>query len=251
MRKMYLRICQFIYLYIVVFVVLMSPSAMAGPPFKTDDPQPVEYHHWELYIASAQQFMSHETNATCPHFEFNYGAIRDVQLHIVAPLGYVHTTDGTHFGYSDTEIGIKYRFIEETEALPQIGIFPLIEIPTGDENKQLGNGNVQAYIPLWIQKSWGKLTTYGGGGVWYNPGPDQKNWGFAGWEIQYDFSELLTLGGEITYQSAETLDSEPSTGFNLGGFVNLTERHHILFSLGRNLSGVTVLTGYIGYQLTI
>jgi hypothetical protein len=235
----------------VILLLLISASAAAGPPFKTDDPQPVDFLHWEFYIASEQQFTKYETNATYPHVEINYGAIPDVQLHIVAPIGYVHTAEGTHYGYSDTEVGLKYRFVEETESQPQIGIFPLIEIPTGSENNQLGNGNIQAYVPFWIQKSWGKLTTYGGGGIWYNPGPDRKNWEFAGWEIQYDFSGLLTLGGELTYQTAETQDSESGTGFNLGGFVHLNEHHHILFSFGRTLSGEAALTGYIGYQLTI
>jgi hypothetical protein len=251
MKIMSLRFNKYAIEHIIILFSLISTSALAGPPFRTDDPQPVDFLHWEFYIASAQQFTTHESDATCPHIEINYGAIPNVQLHIVAPLGYVHTSEGTHFGYSDTELGIKYRFVEETKMLPQIGLFPLIEIPTGNENKQLGNGKIQAYVPLWIQKSWGKLTTYGGGGVWYNPGPDRKNWGFAGWEIQYDFSELLTLGGEINYQTAETQDSESSTGFNLGGFVNVNEHHHILFSLGRTLSGETAFTGYIGYQLTI
>ena len=132
--------------------------------------------------------------------------ISNVQLHIVAPLGYVRTSGGTHYGYSDTEIGVKYRFVEETETMPQIGSFPLIEIPTGNENEQLGNGEIQVYFPLWIQKSWGKFTSYGGGGVWYNPGPNRKNWTFTGWEIQYDFSEFITLGSEIYYQTAATQD---------------------------------------------
>lgn len=245
---MSLRSYNCIILHVSTLFSLISTSALAGPPFKTDDPQPVDYLHWEFYIASEQQFTKHETDATYPHIEINYGAIPNVQLHIVAPLGYVHTIEGTHYGYSDTEIGVKYRFVKETEMLPQIGLFPLIEIPTGNENEHLGNGKIQAYVPLWIQKSWGKLTTYGGGGVWYNPGSDRKNWAFAGWEIQYDFSELLTLGGEINYQTAATQDYEPNAGFNLGGFVNLSEQHHILFSLGRNLSGETAITGYIGYQ---
>lgn len=234
-----------------ILFLLWPIQALAGPPFKTDDPQPVDYLHWEFYIASEQQFTRQETDATCPHVELNYGAISNVQLHIVVPLGYVHSADGTHYGFSDTEIGLKYRFIQETETAPQIGIFPLIEVPTGDENKQLGNGKIQAYMPLWIQKSWGDLTTYGGGGVWYNPGSDRKNWAFAGWELQYDFSRFITLGGEIYYQTADTQDSQSSAGFNIGGFINLNEHHHILFSFGRNLSGETALTGYIGYQLTI
>ena len=238
-------------LHFIVLFSLIFTSALAGPPFKTDDPQPVDYLHWEFYIASEQQFIRAETDATCPHIEINFGAFRNAQLHIVAPLSYVHTRDGTHYGYSDTEIGIKYRFIDETETVPQIGTFPLIEIPTGNENEQLGNGKTQMYVPLWIQKNWGKLTTYGGGGVWYNPGPNRKNWSFAGWEIQYDFSDLITLGSEIYYQTAVTQDSESSNGFNFGGFINLNEHHHILFSLGRTFSGEESYTGYIAYQLTI
>jgi hypothetical protein len=236
---------------IIILSLLIPIPAPAGPPFRTDDPQPVEYLHWEFYVASAQQFTRQETNATFPHIEVNYGALSNVQIHLVAPLGYVHTNERTHYGYSDTEIGIKYRAVEESGATPQIGFFPLIEIPTGDENKQLGSGNIQAYLPVWVQKNWGSLTTYGGGGVWYNPGPGQKNSVFAGWEMQYDFSATLTLGGELYHQTAQTQTSESSAGFNVGGFINLTAEHHILFSVGHSLSGETAFAGYIGYQLTM
>ncbi len=228
-----------------------TAELFAGPPFKTDDPQPVDVLHWEFYLASQQQFDKHETNATCPHFEMNYGVIPNVQLHLVAPLAYVHSDGATHYGYSDTELGVKYRLLEETASTPQIGIFPLVELPTGDENNQLGSGKVDAYIPVWIQKSYGKLTTYGGGGYWFNPGVGNKNWIFSGWEAQYDFSEAVTLGGELYFQTADSKESQPSSGFNFGGFINLNESDHILFSLGRTFSGTATITGYFGFQLTI
>ena len=245
------RICHTPMLWANFLFSLIPAAVFAGPPFKTDDPQPVEYLHWEFYVASEQQFMKQETDATVPQIEVNYGAMTNVQLHIVAPLGYVHSLNGTHFGYSDTELGVKYRFMGETESSPQIGTFPLMEVPTGSANQQLGNGKIQIYLPVWIQKSWGKVTTYGGGGFWYNPRPDQKNWVFTGWELQYDFSELITLGGEICYQTSQSMESESSASFNLGGYVNLSDRHHILFSAGQTLSGESVITGYVGYQLTI
>ena len=231
--------------------VLFAAETFAGPPFKTDDPEPVDYLHWEFYIASQQQFERQETNVTSPHFEMNYGILPDVQFHLLAPLGYVHTLDGTHYGYSDTELGVKYRFVEETEKAPQIGVFPLVELPTGNQNEQLGTGKVQTYLPLWVQKSWGKFTSYAGGGFWYNPGVGQKNWAFEGWEFQYDFSEVVTLGGELYHQSADSQDSPSSSGFNLGGFINLNENDHILFSVGRSMSGTETITGYVGFQLTI
>ena len=226
-------------------------EAFAGPPFLTDDPEPVDFRHWEFYVASIQNFHMGETDATLPHFEINYGVVPNVQLHLIAPLGYVHTVEGNHYGYSDTELGIKFRFVEESETAPQIGVFPLIELPTGNQNEELGTGKAQVYFPIWVQKSWGKFTTYAGGGFWYNPGVGQQNWTFGGWEAQYDFSEVVTLGGELYYQTADTQDSQSSGGFNVGGYINLNENDHILFSVGRTVSGATTITGYIGFQLTI
>ena len=248
MRFRYLR---YLIPCMVIVFGLTKMEALAGPPFKTDDPEPVEYHHWEFYAASEQEFTKGETNATCPHFEVNYGLAPNLQVHLVAPLGYVHSAGGTRYGYSDTEIGAKYRFIQETETVPQVGVFPMVEIPTGDETKQLGAGRTQVYIPAWAQKSWGKLTSYAGGGFWYNPGPGRRNWIFAGWEAQYDFSAVITIGGELFYQTADVQDSGSSEGFNVGGIINLNENYHILFSLGHSISGAATTTGYFGFQLTV
>ncbi len=180
--------------------------------------------------SSQRQFESHESDATAPHLELNYGVFPDVQFHLLAPLEYVHSADGTHYGYSDTEFGVKYRFVEETESLPQIGVFPLVELPTGNQNDELGTGRAQVYLPLWLQKSWGRFTSYAGGGFWYNPGVGQKNWIFEGWEVQYDFSEVVTLGCEFFHQSADSQNSTASSGFNFGGFINLNDHDHVLFS---------------------
>ncbi len=60
----------------------------AGPPFVTDDPEPVDYQHWEFYIASQDAKMGGDWSGTAPHFELNYGVVPDVQLHLIAPLAY-------------------------------------------------------------------------------------------------------------------------------------------------------------------
>jgi hypothetical protein len=49
----------------------------------------------------------------------------------------------------------------------------------------IGQGSVQAFPPIWLRKSWGKFTTYGGGGFWYNPGAQSRNWVFAGWQVRF------------------------------------------------------------------
>ena len=100
----------------------------AGPPFVTDDPEPVDYQHWEFYIASQDAKMGGDWSGTAPHFELNYGVVPDVQLHLIAPLAYdVPPAGSAHYGYGDTELGVKFRFIQETNYLPQVGIFPCLK----------------------------------------------------------------------------------------------------------------------------
>ena len=56
-------------------VLLLVPGpALAGPPYATDDPGPVELHHWEVYLASQATFGSAGFTGTAPRVEVNYGA---------------------------------------------------------------------------------------------------------------------------------------------------------------------------------
>lgn len=116
--------------------------ALAGPPFMTDDPEPVEYQHSEFYIASQQTKTTDGRSCTLPHLEYNYGAAPDVHLHITAPYTFSsHTGGETERGVGDTELGIKYRFIQETGNSPMAGIFPILLTHTGNYNKGLGAGD--------------------------------------------------------------------------------------------------------------
>jgi len=232
-----------------IFLAVSLEPAFAGPPFITDDPQTVDLGHWEFYVSSQMDFTHNDVDITAPQIEVNYGAAQDVQLHIITPLGYVKTEAGKAYGYKDTEAGVKIRLINTEDGL-MVGIFPIAEFPTGVKSNQLGNGKTQLYLPAWIQKSWGKLQTYGGLGYWINPGTGNKNYVFAGWQAQYDFSSAFTLGGEVYYKSRDSQDAVNSAGFNLGGNININGLHHILFSFGKLIS-LTSYTGYLGYQLTI
>ena len=174
-----------------------------------------------------------------------------MQVHLLLPVNYTHIRNqGTKFGYADTEFGIKYCFIQETESRPQIGTFPIVEIPTV-KNDEFSNGKVKIFIPIWAQKSWNKLTTYGGIGYWINPGSNNKNSIFSGWELQYDFSQVVTLGGELYFQSADAVDSKSVTAFNIGGSINISQKMHIIFSFGHTLINENFFSSYLGFLWTI
>jgi len=105
--------------------VFSTLGLLAGPPFVTDDPEPVDYQHWEFYIASQHFQTSDGWSGTAPHIELNYGVITNVQLHLIAPLAYDAPKNGAaQYGYGDTELGVKIRFLQETSLLPQAGVFP-------------------------------------------------------------------------------------------------------------------------------
>jgi hypothetical protein len=232
-------------------LVGFSASALAGPPFQTDDPEPVEYRQWEVYVASQGNFGQEETSLTAPHVELNYGLLTNVQIHLLAPFEFEKQPgDPSHYGFGDVELGAKFRFLQESSTRPQMGVFPLVLIPTGDTDHGLGSGQFRVFLPVWIQKSFGSWETYGGGGSWINPGKGNRNYEFLGWEAQRDITKRFTLGAELFYQTPSEVNGESSLGFNVGSLINFSDLHHLLISAGRDILGPDDLSFYAGYQLT-
>lgn len=235
----------------VLLTLLISTFASAGPPFLTDDPQPVDFHHYEAYIFSTLDRAPEDISAQGPAFEFNYGFAPNFQFHVVIPMSYSSPPNGPgEYGLGDMEIGVKFRFVQETANRPQIGIFPMVEAPTGNAARGLGNGITWYRLPLWIQKSRGPWTSYGGGGVTINHAAGMKNNFFAGWLLQRDLSEKLTLGGEFFTQGADTTSGRGNTTANLGGYYNFSPNFSLLFSAGHTVAGETHAVGYLGLYWT-
>ncbi len=238
--------------FAIGFIALASAfSARAGPPFLTDDPEPVDYQHWEFYVFGSGDRTADANAVSAPALEFNYGAAKNTQLHIITPVANVSAPGaGWTSGYGDTEIGVKYRLLEEKGWLPEAGIFPMAELATGSQSHGLGNGRTWYRLPLWIQKSWGPWTSYGGGGVALNSAPGQRNFGFGGWQVQRDVGKYLTLGAELFRQGADTPDGRGSTLGNLGGYFKFSESFNLLFSAGRSLAGERHTIWYVGLYWT-
>lgn len=239
---------------IVYGLACVALPVLAGPPFMTDDPEPADYKHHEFYIAAQQVRTADGRSGTMPHLEYNYGVAPDVHLHIIAPYVFNRPEGGlSQRGYGDTELGIKYRFVRETETRPMVGAFPILLLPSGNESRGLGNGHAQLLLPLWVQKRWGKWQSYGGGGYWIDNAPGAKNHWFYGWQVQKDLTEHLTLGGELFHSTEAVAGEGSSTGFNLGGYYSFDEHNHLLFSAGEGLTNARAtnrFSSYAAYQWT-
>ena len=236
------------------FALSICPSrAAAGPPFQVDDPEPVAYRHFEVYISSqyAQSFRA--VSGSLPALELTYGVAPNVQLAVAVQLSASRATPSAPWklGYGDMTVGAKIRFVQETAHRPQLAFYPSIVIPTGDAKNALGGGSTKLFLPVWAQKDVGRWTVFGGGGLWRNPGSGNQNYTFSGIAAQRPAGPRLTYGAELFHATADTVGGSGSTGFSLGMIRTVDERHHVFFSVGRSLGPSNALNAYAAYKLDL
>lgn len=256
---MYGALSKTIFFAALAFAV--PSAAFAGPPFFSDDPEPVEYQHWEIDTALQGTNVRGDDTGEAPLLEINYGVLPGLEVHVAPQIAYDQESGrNVHMGYGDTELGLKYRFINagENDWWPEVGIAPLLEVPTGKEREGLSTtGKMREFLPIWVQKNYGPWETFGGGGYWETSGVGNNNYWYFGWVLQRKITDTLTLGGELYHQTNNTAagDNEngASTGFNVGGSYDFNETYHLLFSAGKaveNVQATNSFSYYLGLQTT-
>ena len=253
---------------LTLFLILLLgiPRLWAqGPPYQTDDPVPVDLHHYEFYIFGGVDGTPAEIDSTGPAFEFNWGAIPRVQLHAILPWGVVAPsnnpvylpggTGSSAFGLTDMELGMKVAIIKQTKNFPQIGTFTMFEMPTGSYTKGLGVGKVWYKLPVWMEKDWKLWTVCGGGGYQVVPQTGYRDFPYTGWLLKRTLSERLELGAEVFAHGREgfaAAQTERSAMIDVGGYYHF--KHHpgeqFLFAYGHSVAGQTENYAYLGMYWT-
>ena len=240
---------------LVTAMLLIPAPALAGPPYVTDDPEPVDYEHYELYSYFTGGQARGLGTGGAPAIEYNYGFAPDSRIAIVATTAYERTPGVFAYGFGDTEISLKHRLITQDKDgwTPTIGVVPTIELPSGDAARGLGLGSVRAFFPIWLQKDWGDWEAYGGGGFWLNPGPAGKNAWFVGGVLQRKIDEKLSLGLELYHWTANEIGAKDTSAFNIGAIYDFDEHRHFIMSVGRGLQNVrdtNEFSWFVGFLLT-
>jgi len=171
--------------FLAALSILNPTVASAGPPYVTDDPVPTDFRSWEIYTGVQYE------NPCCgaiPFAEINYGAMPNVQTSITLPIGFSNGQALQSFGFGATDFGIKIRFVQESDRRPQISFYPSVEMPS-----QRGE-HVVTFLPLWLQKSWGRWTAFGGGGTYLNSSAGERNSNFVGGALERQLSSATALG---------------------------------------------------------
>jgi hypothetical protein len=209
--------------------------AFAGPPYKTDDPEPTDLGKWEIY--SFVDFDGRHSDLDGEAgFDLNYGAAQGLQLTATLPVAFEHSSEsGWQSGRGDVELGAKYRFVDDTESGWQVAAFPRVIVPT--TAKHLSGNHARLLLPVWAQKDFGKTSVFGGGGYEINPGSGNRNFWQAGVAVTRDLTDKLQIGGEVSAQSADSRGGKGSTGVELGMINKLGGPYSLLVAGGPSFSG--------------
>jgi hypothetical protein len=260
-----MRVRNETWVLVLLMIILGRSTAWAGPPFQTDDPEPIDYKNYEFYTFGSADGTDVATNTSGPAVEFNWGALPNVHLHIMVPLAETYPANNPAFapsgmglhavGLGDIETGVKFRFVQETRRRPMVGTFVMFELPTGSASKGLGVGKTWYKVPIWVQKSLGPWTAYGGGGeTVFNHVDGLRNYPFAGLLVQRDIGKKWTLGTEAFYHGAEgpaAAQTESALMLDFGGYYKFRDPAlQLLFSYGHSIAGQSENYAYLGLYWT-
>jgi hypothetical protein len=225
-----------------------ATTAVAGPPYQTDDPTPTELGHWEIYSFATADGHGGDIDGAAG-FDLNYGAATGLQLTTTLPIAFNRGSDvGWHGGNGDVELGAKYRFLDDEKSGWQAAVFPRVVLPTASHG--LGGTRARFLLPVWVQRDWGTTSAFGGGGYEINPGTGNKDFWQVGIALTHDFSDTLSLGTELTWQSADTRGGNRTTGANLGVIQKLGGPFALLLAAGPSFSrGQTSYHSYAALSL--
>ena len=232
---------------------LACTSAFAGPPFLTDDPEPVDHGHSEVNL------IDQETRATTGRSgsvsgEINVGCAAQTQCHIALPFAHDHRTGGPkQNGLGDVELGVKYRFIDHPDDGWSAAVYPTVDLPTGDADKGLGNGSAQFLLPLWVQRSVGAWRWDGGIARLINRAPGARDSWYIGALAQRSFGDRLSVGAELYRRTSTAAGVAAADGFNVGAIVRVAPHQNLLVSAGRGLTQAdrNRCSTFVAYQLEL
>jgi hypothetical protein len=217
-------------LTLAAVVLVAAHPVCAGPPFLTDDPEPTETGHWEIYAPAFDAAgRAHDFEGSAGA-ELNYGAAPDLQLTAGIPATYVHASTGLSAGRGDFELSVKYRFLHDEVRGLQVAVFPGVTVPTASTG--FGAAHVTALLPVWLQQDRGEWSAFGGGGYAINPGNGNRNYWTGGIGVSRTVSQRLLVGIEADRQGADTRDGAAETSLGVGAILRLTPTIRLLASAG-------------------
>jgi hypothetical protein len=230
---------------ILVALVGFAQPAIAGPPYVSDDPEPTDYKHYEIYTFSSGN-ATRDGRSGEMGIDFNYGAAPNLQLTATLPAGFESPATGaTRLGLSNIELAAKYRFLHQDTFGWDVSVFPRIFLPSA--SNAVGDQKPSLLLPIWVQKDWGSgWSTFGGGGCVVNA-DSSKNSCLAGWVVTRKILPKLQLGLELFHQTADSSGTPATSSLGVGVTYDINDTYHVLGYVRRGIQNSAETDQYSWY----
>lgn len=232
-----------------MLAIALGSVARAQAPFVTDDTGVAGYHAWHFEFNNEFDFLKHSDlpnlRQDTANFKVSYGVLKNVEVGFDNQLIQISTAPNpvypdAAFGYGDLDLSTKWHITDEKRFRPGLGASLNIEVPTGDERKQLGSGLTDYFLNFIIQKSLPWHNT-----IRLNPGvyfAGNTLTGVVGVKstrgrvytgavsVVHDFSPRLDLGAELVIADGNNnLLSKGQLQTQVGGNYHIREKLSIDF----------------------
>ncbi|NUT00909.1 MAG: hypothetical protein HOP96_08055 [Sphingomonas sp.] len=173
-------------------MTLVGSSAIAGPPYQTDDPDPTETGGLEAYA-----FVEGDWDASfagSAGIEANYGASQNVQISLGLPLEIASRPLKVSRG--NVELSAKWRFLNDENHGLSVATFPGVALPTAK-----GASGIEVLLPLWGGWKQDNLAVFGGGGRVITSVPGGRNHWVVGFAATRQVG-AMNFGVEVGHSGA-------------------------------------------------
>jgi hypothetical protein len=219
--------------FITIAALGLVCPAMAGPPYVSDDPEPTDYKHFEIYTFNNGTAARGDLGGASG-IDFNYGAAPDLQLTATIPAGFDRSAvTATSIGLSNIELAAKYRFLHQDSFGLDVSVFPRVFLPSPSKN--IGDDTASLLLPVWVQKDWkGGWSAFGGGGCVVSE-RSPRNFCLTGGVVTYQLLPRLQMGVELFHRTADASGTPASSSIGLGARYDINDTYHLLGYVNRGI----------------
>lgn len=232
-----------------ILLEILCRPVLAGPPYVSDDPEPTDLGHYEIYFFGSGT-LTQSTRDNQAGVDFNYGAAPDLQLTAVIPVERdAATGSASGSGLGNVQLAAKYRFLHQESEGWDVAFFPriLLASPTS----AVGVSRPSLFLPFWLEKDMGPWSTFGGGGCTFIHGSGYENSCLLSWAITREVMPDLHVGAEVFHSTPAARGVSATTGLGFGAVYDLNENIHLLTSFGPGIENAASTNQFSWYAAVL
>ena len=230
----------------IVLFIGIGPAAVDASPLDTQDTKTLEPGQVEFELQGDYE-KSPDEKVWSLTTTLNIGVLPGLEVDVDAPFVLLDPDDdSTRGGVGDVELTVKYRVLDEAERQPALMGVVVLRLPTGDEDRGLGEQGVDVQPLAIVSKTFGPLTlTLNGGYTFVTRDRDLDFWVVNG-SFEYEITDAWSLVGEVVSELSAQQGGDVLV-LRAGTVLAITDGIEVYTAVGFGLTGdspdVTVRLG--------